>query len=424
MHAHSYLRSSIEILNEYKGEEPFASFLKKYFGRNKKFGSKDRKQVGHLCYCYFRLGKALLKISTEERILIGLFLCSDSPNEMLEQLKPEWNKKTILPLQEKILIVDNSLLIENVFPGEGELSEGIDHEKFCQSFFIQPDLFIRLRHGYEGEVKAKLFEHGINFTEISSSCLALPNASKIESIIDLDKEAVVQDLSSQQTGELAKNFSEGVLSDKIFPLSPFKKKSNLKVQVWDCCAGSGGKSIMLYDIDPGIELTVSDIRESILINLKKRFAKAGVKNYKSVIADLTLPNLKSHISPKVRKDSLGESLRANFEFIICDAPCTGSGTWSRTPEQLYFFDEKTTGQFASLQKKIVSNIVPRLKEGGYILYITCSVFKKENEEVASFIEDKFGLQLIKMELFKGYDKRADTMFAALFKKDSKPDQFF
>jgi 16S rRNA (cytosine967-C5)-methyltransferase len=398
MHAHSYLQSSIKILNEYKGEEPFASFLKKYFGRNKKYGSKDRKQVGHLCYCYLRLGKALLNISIEERILIGLFLCSDRHSEILEQLKSGWNKKIESPLKEKLVIINSSLLIENVFPWEGELSKGIDYEKFCESFFIQPDLFIRVRPGHEKEVKAKLFEHGINFSEISSSCLSLPNASKIESIIDLDKEAVVQDLSSQQTGELAKNF-------KILQRSAIGENSSLKVKVWDCCAGSGGKSIMLYDIDPGIELTVSDIRESILINLKKRFERAGVKNYKLSIADLTLPNLKSQIS--------------NFEFIICDAPCTGSGTWSRTPEQLYFFDEKKTVQFASLQKKIVSNIVPRLKEGGCILYITCSVFKKENEEVVSFIKDNFGLQLIKMELFKGYDKKADTMFAALFKKGFK-----
>jgi 16S rRNA (cytosine967-C5)-methyltransferase len=53
---------------------------------------------------------------------------------------------------------------------------------------------------------------------------------------------------------------------------------------------------------------------------------------------------------------------SNFELIICDAPCTGSGTWSRTPEQLYFFDEKKIEQYALLQKKIVSTIIPRLKE--------------------------------------------------------------
>jgi hypothetical protein len=43
-------------------------------------------------------------------------------------------------------------------------------------------------------------DHGINFSEISSTCLSLPNASGIENIIELDKEAVVQDLNSQQTG--------------------------------------------------------------------------------------------------------------------------------------------------------------------------------------------------------------------------------
>jgi 16S rRNA (cytosine967-C5)-methyltransferase len=312
MHAHSYLKSSVEILGEYKGKEPFASFLKKYFGQYKKYGSKDRKQVSHLCYCYFRLGKALLDIPVEERILIGLFLCSDWPNEILEQLKPGWNDKVDLPVKEKLFIIHYSLFIGSVFPWKEELSEGIDYEKFCESFFIQPDLFIRLRPGQESKVKTKLSDHGINFSEISSTCLSLPNASGIENIIELDKEAVVQDLNSQQTGNFFKNFK--------------LQTSNLKPKVWDCCAASGGKSLMLYDIDPDIELTVSDIRESVLFNLKKRFAKAGLKNYKSFVIDLANSNLKPQIS--------------NFELIICDAPCTGSGTWSRTPEQLYFFDER------------------------------------------------------------------------------------
>jgi 16S rRNA (cytosine967-C5)-methyltransferase len=57
-----------------------------------------------------------------------------------------------------------------------------------------------------------------------------------------------------------------------------------------------------------------------------------------------------------------------------------------------------------------------LEPGGYLLYITCSVFKKENEEAVNFVKEKFHLQLVKMELQKGYDKKADTMFAALLQK--------
>jgi 16S rRNA (cytosine967-C5)-methyltransferase len=221
-------------------------------------------------------------------------------------------------------------------------------------------------------------------------CLSLPNASKIENVIELDKEAVVQDLNSQQTASLLKNIKYQI--------------SNIKSSVWDCCAGSGGKSLLLYDIEPGIELTISDARESILANLKKRFSKAGIKNYKSLIADLAQSNLKSQIS--------------NFDLIICDAPCTGSGTWSRTPEQLYFFDDKKIDQYAALQKKIVSNIIPRLKRDGSLLYITCSIFRKENEEVVEFMTSNSELNLINIELLKGYDKKADTMFAALFKRTS------
>ena len=105
---------------------------------------------------------------------------------------------------------------------------------------------------------------------------------------------------------------------------------------------------------------------------------------------------------------------SSYDLILCDAPCTGSGTWSRTPEQLYFFEETVIDQYASLQKKIVSNAMPVLAPGGYFLYITCSVFKNENEAIVEFIKEKFHLTLVKMELLKGYDKKADTMFAALF----------
>jgi 16S rRNA (cytosine967-C5)-methyltransferase len=73
-------------------------------------------------------------------------------------------------------------------------------------------------------------------------------------------------------------------------------------------------------------------------------------------------------------------------------------------------------EYAALQKKIVTNALTRLRPGGYFLNITCSVFKKENEETVEFLKEKFHLQLMKMEYLKGYDKKADTMFAALLQQ--------
>ena len=257
---------------------------------------------------------------------------------------------------------------------------------------MQPDLFLRLRPGNEETVKRKLEDAGFNYEITSDTCLALPNSSKIDSVIELNKEAVIQDYSSQGVGEFFHMVRPGQ------PV-PILRESG---RVWDCCTGSGGKSIMLYDLYPNIDLTVSDIRESIIINLKKRFKEAGITNYKSIVADVTDP---------------GSRLPTpDFRLILADVPCTGSGTWSRTPEQLYYFEKEKIKEYASLQRKIISNVIPHLKPGGFLLYITCSVFEKENEEIVEFIKQNFHLQLIKMEVLKGYDKKADTMFAALLKR--------
>ena len=384
---HSYINSATTILSSYKGEEPFALYIKKHFAQNKKFGSKDRKQISHLCYCYFRLGKALLNVTLEERIVAALFFCSISSNEILQELKPEWNDNVSLSSDEKIKLAGYNFSITDIFPWHTEISESIDKNAFSISHLQQPDLFLRLRPGKEKRVLQKLSIANIDFKIISETSIALSNASKIDEVIAIDKEAVVQDYSSQRVGDLLQN------------LKP--QTSNLKLSCWDCCAASGGKSIMTKDILDDIDLTVSDVRESILINLKKRFAEAGIKNYKSLVADLTKP--------------IKELENKKFNLIIADVPCSGSGTWGRTPEQLFYFEEKKIDEYTALQKKIISTIIPHLIDDGYLLYITCSVFKKENEDQIAFIKEKFHLGLIRMELLKGYDKKADTMFAALFK---------
>lgn len=284
-----------------------------------------------------------------------------------------------MPVADKLLLL--GINDTDIFPWQNELCDDILFHAFVLSYSTQPDMFLRIRPGQEGGVLRKLTEAGITHTVIAPSCIALPNTTKADSLLQLNKEAVIQDLSSQRVAQLLQLLPAG----------------NKQWKVWDCCAASGGKSILVKDILGNIDLTVSDIRPSITANLKKRFEEAGISRYKSFTADLT---------------DVAQLPSGKFDLIIADVPCSGSGTWGRTPEQLYHYDFTQTNTYAQLQQKIMSNVITRLTPGGYLLYITCSVFKKENEEMIAILQER-KLQTVQVTLLKGYEEKADTMFAAL-----------
>jgi 16S rRNA (cytosine967-C5)-methyltransferase len=265
----------------------------------------------------------------------------------------------------------------------------IDAEKFNLSFLIQPKLFVRIRPGREREVLNKLKKAEIDFEIMGENCLAFENNQRIEGIFSLNEEVVIQDFNSQQTENLLKKY--------------FSSDSK-EISLWDCCAASGGKSILATDLFQNIKLTVSDTRKSIIQNLRIRFHEAGIDNYSSFIADL------SDVSSLKKTDQ-------TFKVIIADVPCSGSGTWPRTPADLLFFQRNQIQKYAALQKKIVFNTTKKLEPAGYLLYITCSVFAKENEENVKWICEQTGLKLIESGYLKGYEKQADTLFAALFRKE-------
>ncbi|MFT3910572.1 MAG: Fmu (Sun) domain-containing protein [Ferruginibacter sp.] len=383
---HSYISSATRIIETYDGAKPLMYHLKNFFSAEKKYGSRDRKTITSLCYGYFRIGHALKNASIEDRILTGLFLSENKSNDMLALLRPNWNEQSLLPVMDKLSLLE--INHADIFPFSKQVGDDVDKAAFSISFLKQPDLYLRIRPGKEKQVFDKLNDASIPFQTVNESCLEFSNNTSLDSILKINKEAVIQDTNSQRVLDFLKK-------DPDF----FTGKG--KINAWDCCAASGGKSILLYDVLKGqVRLTVSDIRENILLNLVKRFQEAGVNIHKKFIADLS-------------KES---SLPATdlFSLILCDAPCTGSGTWSRTPEQLFYFDESSIDLFAEKQKKIVSNIIPHIEPGGLLFYITCSVFKKENEEVVDFINEKFQLRLLQMQYLKGYEQRADTMFVAVF----------
>jgi 16S rRNA (cytosine967-C5)-methyltransferase len=407
------LRHAAAIIASYQGESPLHGWLKNFFREHKQMGSKDRRQLSQLVYGFYRLGHAVKGIPVEERILTGLFLCHEDNNNLLKHFKPEWDRHIDLPVGKKIALCRASGIDfrpTEIFPWKEELSEGIDHETLCLSFLRQPDLFLRIRPGHEQEVLAKIAERlpqdpqtahsqpPAAYGFIPPSTLRFPNGFAVEDLFTPDKEVVIQDYSSQRISP----FLQLSKDPSVTPVT-----GSGRLSFWDACAASGGKSILVHDLNPDAKLTVSDIRDSILNNLRKRFRQAGITHYHSFTVDLTTAQ-PQHVSLK--------DMGARYDAILADVPCSGSGTWSRTPEELYFFDPSKINTYRERQQKIISQLVPRMVKEASLIYCTCSVFKKENEEMTAFIRQSFGLKTDRQEMITGYSEKADSMFAARFRQ--------
>jgi len=382
MRAYSYLHSAEAIIQTYDGRLPLAAWLKAYFREHKKFGSRDRKEIAHACYSYYRGGRLFAGLPVTEVLLRCLLLSPGPSQEILQSLRPEWIEWLSRPLEEKLSFL-GVLQLRPIFPLHAHLGEAIDEKPFLLSHLVQPNLHLRLRPGREAGVLGKIKASGLPYATCGPQCLALPNGSKVEDLIALNHEAVVQDRSSQEVLHML----EGYLD----PLRPFS--------AWDCCTASGGKAIQLADMYPHARLTVSDIRESILVNLRKRFTEAGIRSYRSFVADV---------------GGAPFAVPGTYDLVVCDAPCSGSGTWSRTPEQLHFFRDTQIGHYTDLQESIALHAAQQVKAGGYFLYITCSVFEAENEGMVKKLSAAMSLE--KSAYCKGYRQKADTLFAALFRK--------
>ncbi|MBO9674053.1 MAG: RsmB/NOP family class I SAM-dependent RNA methyltransferase [Sphingobacteriaceae bacterium] len=381
MRADHQLRAFEQILSSYDGSLPLHRFLPAYFKQHKQMGSSDRRWATRHIYSFFRLGKALPALPPEERLSIADFLCHTTLSQVVEKNLPDWVESIALPLEEKLNLVKAKYPhfdLKTVYPLHTALSADVDQDAFLASFFKQPDLFIRVAAADARSIINKLENENIAVKAVSDTALALPNGTKLETILK-EGSYEVQDLSSQRTGEYF--------------------KPNKWDKWWDCCAASGGKTLLLHSLEPVIELLVSDLRESVLLNLDERFRLAGIRKYHKKEMDLLQNNdqILHHYA---------------FDGIILDAPCTGSGTWGRTPEMLTFFEERKINQFVAIQKGIVQNVVKYLKPGKPLVYITCSAFAQENEDVVQHIVDTLPLELEKMELIKGYKNNADTMFVA------------
>jgi 16S rRNA (cytosine967-C5)-methyltransferase len=130
----------------------------------------------------------------------------------------------------------------------------------------------------------------------------------------------------------------------------------------DACAGAGGKTLQLASIlGPGGRVTARDVRSGPLAELSIRAARAGIEGR--------------------IQTAIGSDPPEGYDGVLVDAPCSGSGTWRRSPHLKWVTTEKSVRGAAALQLELLRANLERVKPGGQLVYATCSLCRTENESV-------------------------------------------
>ena len=194
----------------------------------------------------------------------------------------------------------------------------------------------------------------------------------------------VQEASSTVYEQIAEKLVEKIIE---------QRGGNLSLNVLDLCAAPGGKSTAILNALGDDDLLVSNEydRKRAWI-LKENIEKWGSGNV------IVTNNEASDFS----------KLREKFDIIAVDAPCSGEGMMRREPVARSQWSENLVDKCSALQRRIVTDILPALKEGGYLIYSTCTFNRKENEENAEFFAKELGLEPVCLDL-EGVEKAVKSL---------------
>ncbi len=372
------------LTDTYKGERPLVDFLKAFFKQNHRLGSRDRRLISDAMFSWYRAAQGFGEsLPFEEKMKACIRLCGAEPK--LSALFESEDFQSEMPFAKRLPEAqEKDFELEKLIPETITFSEGINREDWLFSILQQPRFFVRLRPGANKKALFSILQNaGISFEEIFPDCLSLPANTPLQTLWP-QAAYTVQDWGSQQVCSF---------------LQPKKNES-----WWDVCAGGGGKSLFLKDTSPGIRLLSSDVRPIALRALEERFKTLGVKPPQTRITDAS--------DAAALTSQMGAE---RLDAIVCDVPCSGSGTWAHTPEIRHFFGEESLKELAGLQTKIAQNSLRFLKSGGRFFYITCSVFREENEVVVEkLLSQNPTLRLKEMRLQNGLPHKADSLFVAVF----------
>ena len=216
--------------------------------------------------------------------------------------------------------------------------------KICQHDQSIPTTTIRIR---KSDVANELTKQGIQLVpgELLSTARRVESGDITQTQAFRNHAVVIQDEASQLVAAL---------------ISQVEGKD---ARILDCCAAPGGKTLAIADAHPNAEITAVELHPH-RAQLMQRLWGASANRIRTVVADVR---------------ALAGS--APYDRILADVPCSGTGTLSRNPEIKWRLRPDDLGELQQRQLGILRSALKHLSPGGRLVYSTCSLEKKENEDV-------------------------------------------
>jgi 16S rRNA (cytosine967-C5)-methyltransferase len=198
-------------------------------------------------------------------------------------------------------------------------------------------------------------------SSLTPHCLFLSNSKVTGMDIYLNGDLEIQD----QSGQIASFLVDAKPGHKLL----------------DLCAGAGGKTLAIAAImkNQG-EIIATDINPKRIHELEVRAKRAGV----DIITAKTISKEANYYREEVLKP-----LKNNQDRVVLDVPCSGSGTWRRSPELRLRMTPERVEAIQEIQCGLLNEGATCVKIGGRLIYMTCSILPSENEEqVIWFLKEK------------------------------------
>jgi 16S rRNA C967 or C1407 C5-methylase (RsmB/RsmF family) len=177
------------------------------------------------------------------------------------------------------------------------------------------------------------------------------------------------------------------------------------LRVLDLCASPGGKSTLISGLLGENGMLVSNE----IIHSRQPALEENLTKWASPSVVLT------------RSDAaaLGQ-LQGYFDVIVVDAPCSGSGLFRKDPDAISQWSPEQVLLCAARQRRILSDIMPALKEGGLLIYCTCSFSAEENEQISDYLLEDFNLESLPVP----FDPRWGIVETVSLEKQARGYRFY